>query len=75
MKFEVNEKYKCHSACDHNCVWIFEVIKRTAKQIVISDGEKEFRCKIHNEEYNKDEFVFPLGNYSMCPILRAKNIA
>lgn len=75
MKFEVNKKYKCRSVCDHNCIWIFEVIKRTAKQIVISDGEKEFRCKIHNEEYNKDEFVFPHGNYSMCPVLRASNIA
>lgn len=75
MKFEVNEKYECRSACDHNCIWIFKVIKRTAKQIVISDGETEFRCKIYNEERNNSEFVFPLGNYSMCPVLRAKNIA
>lgn len=75
MKFEVNNRYECRSACDHNCVWTFEVVKRTAKQIIISDGKKQFRCKIYNDEQYNTEFVYPLGHYSMCPVLRAKNAA
>ena len=75
MKFEVNYKYECRSACDHNCKWTFEVVKRTAKQIIISDGTKQIRCKIYNDSSDNTEFVYPLGRYSMCPVLRAKSAA
>ncbi|MGN0522576.1 MAG: hypothetical protein ACI4IQ_08085 [Eubacterium sp.] len=75
MKFELNKKYECSSACDHNCIWKFEVVKRTANQIIISEGKKQFRCKIHNDEQDNTEFVYPLGRYSMCPVLKAKYAA
>ncbi|MCH5315708.1 MAG: hypothetical protein J1E81_07330 [Eubacterium sp.] len=75
MKFEANKKYECRSICNYNCIWKFEVVKRTSKYIIISDGEEQFRCKIYNDKQDNSEFVYPLGHYSMCPVLRAKNAA
>ena len=73
-KFEVGKNYSMRSACDHNCVWTYMVIGRTAQTVTLSDGEKVKKCRISKQysEFNKAETVFPLGQYSMCPILRAK---
>lgn len=44
------------------------VQKRTASSIICANGK---RYKIH--AINGDEFVFPLGQFSMAPVLRAEN--
>lgn len=72
-KFEVGNKYACRSVCDHNCVWTFEVVSRTAKTIKTSCG-KTLRLHAKLTDYNKCETVLPLGNYSMCPILTADKL-
>jgi len=70
MKFEVGKKYDCSSICDGDCVFEFEVIKRTEKTVTIKDSfGKEKRCKIYTE--NDEEYIYPLGKYSMCPTLRS----
>lgn len=73
-KFEIGKKYSMSSPCDHNCIWTYTVIARTAQTITLSDGEKTKKCRINKmySEYNKAETVFPLGQYSMCPILTAE---
>ena len=69
-KFEVNKKYYTSSPCDHNCVWIFTVIKRTEKFVTLEDNfGKVKRCKVH--EWRGVENCYPLGSYSMCPVLEA----
>ena len=68
-KFEVGKKYSCRSIADRDCIFEFEIIKRTEKTVVIKDGLKEKRCKIHSE--NEEEYIYPLGKYSMCPTLRS----
>lgn len=71
-KFTVNQKIKARSICDHNCVWEGEVLKRTTKTVTVRvDGENgPKRCKIHLDGEG-NEFIYPLGRYSMCPIMRA----
>ena len=72
--FEIGKTYSMSSPCDHNCIWTYTVTARTAQTITISDGKETKKCRINkmNSEYNKAETVFPLGSYSMCPILTAE---
>ena len=68
--FEVGKVYSCRSACDSNCVWSFVVVSRTAKQVVlVGDDMAEVRRGI--VEHDGVECCFPLGKYSMAPIIRA----
>ena len=80
-QFEVGKRYQMRSACDHDCVWTYEVVARNIKTIYIqqikSTGE---RCKVQYfrvikslTEYRQAESIRPLGNYSMAPVLSADN--
>lgn len=72
MDFKTGKTYYCRSACDYNCIWEFTVTARTAKTITITDGHGESKkAKIY--EANGGEYIYPLGRYSMSPILRATN--
>lgn len=72
-KFIVGRTYSASSPCDHNCVWSFTVIRRTAKTITVTDGKetKTLRILAGMTEYRQSETVLPLGRYSMCPVLSA----
>lgn len=72
--FEIGKTYSMSSPCDHNCIWTYTVTARTAQTITITDGKQTKKCRISKQysEYNKAETVFPLGQYSMCPILTAE---
>ena len=72
-KFEVEKEYKMKSICDRNCVWSYKVLSRTAKTITITDGNETLKLRINQKtsEYREAESVYPLGQYSMCPILSA----
>lgn len=71
--FEVGKTYSCKSACDQNCIWSYIVTARTAKTVTLSDGNKTIKCRIIAKlsEYRDAESVYPLGQYSMAPILSA----
>lgn len=79
LKFEVGNIYACRSACDHNCIWYFRVVDRTKSTItILEDGEKKpvvKRINKHLSELNGAESVYPLGNYSMAPVLSADDSA
>ena len=72
-KFEEGKQYKMKSICDSNCIWSYTVLSRTAKTITITDGDKTLKLRINQKtsEYREAESVYPLGQYSMCPILSA----
>lgn len=72
-KFEVGKTYTMRSACDHDCVWSYIVTARTAQTVTLSDGKKTLKCRVSKKysEYRGAETVFPLGQYSMAPILSA----
>ena len=72
-QFKPGKTYFCRSICDYECVWTYKVTKRTNKTIyVIQDGtgpEKALRVKTDAS----GEYTYPLGRYSMAPILDAGN--
>jgi len=73
-KFDIGSTYWCRSVGDYNAIWKFKVLKRTNKTITIVAGPgwtpEIKRISIYEEE----EQVRPIGNYSMAPILGAKNL-
>lgn len=77
-KFLVGNKYNTRSACDHDCVWEYTVVKRTVSTITLEDAKgKTTTCRINKQisEYRNSETVLPLGRYSMCPVLSADHEA
>lgn len=73
-KFEIGKTYSMRSICDHNCVWTYTVKARTAQMITLVDEKgRETKCRICKQvsEWSKAETVYPLGRYSMAPILAA----
>ena len=73
-KFEVGKTYSMRSICDNNCVWTYKVIARTACMVTLEDENgKTKKCRINKiiSEMDNREAVYPLGRYSMAPILRA----
>lgn len=78
MKFETGTTYYCRSICDYNCIWKFTVTARTAKTVTITQTDgygkgKAKKAKVY--EASDGEYIYPLGRYSMAPILRAINEA
>lgn len=71
MKFEIGKTYEARSACDYDCIFSFEVVARTAKQITIKVRGEEVKRGV--SMYEGSEVCFPLGKYSMCPIIRANS--
>lgn len=74
-KFEVGKTYSMRSLCDHECIWTYKVIARTACTVTLEDVDTKRvrKCRISKlyTERNNEETVLPLGNYSMAPILNA----
>ena len=69
-KFEIGKTYSTRSACDYECVFSFEVVRRTEKTVWIKDrmqGIKGRRVEIDEGV----EMIRPYGSYSMAPIIRA----
>ena len=75
-KFEVGKEYSMMSVCNQDCVWKYTVTARTAKTITITDGKETKKCRILSSvsTHRDSEIVYPLGNYSMAPILSADHL-
>lgn len=71
MKFIVGNTYSTRSACDHNCVFQFTVVKRTAKFITITGGSLNDSSRVGVTIEDGGEIVFPHGRHSMAPVIRA----
>lgn len=72
-RFEIGSTYSMRSVCDHNCIWSYSVTERTAQTITVNDGKeiKKLRISKKYSQYRDAETVFPLGQYSMAPMLTA----
>ncbi len=68
--FQVGTTYSATSNCDSNCVWTFEVIKRTAKFITLRESDGDIR-RVGVRAYDGEEWASPFGSYSMAPVIRA----
>lgn len=70
-KFEVGRTYATRSACNHDCIYQFTVVRRTAKFILIKGhhGDQVERRGVC--EYQGQEHCKPHGTHSMCPVISA----
>lgn len=74
-KFEVGRKYSTRSMCDHNCIWSYTIIARTACTVTALDedgNQFKFRINKKTSEYRNAETFYPLGQYSMAPMISAE---
>jgi hypothetical protein len=69
QQFEIGKTYATRSLGDHDMIFAFEILGRTAKTVTI---------KVHGKPVRRGIFVYdgreqfkPLGTYSMCPIISA----
>lgn len=68
-KFEIGKEYFDTSACDHNCVFIIKIVKRTNKTVTFERDGKTRRAKLFSDE--RGEYIIP-DRYSMAPVFRAE---
>lgn len=69
--FQPGKAYATRSACDHNCIFRFAVVRRTAKTITFLYLGKEQTRGVRVQD--GVEQCFPLGRYSMAPVLGAND--
>lgn len=72
-QFEVGKSYTHGWIGDAELFTTWVVIKRTAQTITIQNRDKVKICRVIKglSEMNDVECIYPYGQYSMCPILRA----
>ena len=73
-QFEVGKIYYCFSPGNTDCRWLYRVMHRTAKTISVIDDHgavKKLRIVARESMFNDCECVFPLGHYSLAPMLTA----
>lgn len=77
LRFEAGKTYTCRSVCDHDTVFSWDCIKRTAKTLTLKKSNtafsknESFRVKIYTDSEG-NEYALPSGRYSMCPVIRPK---
>lgn len=68
-QFEVGKTYATRSICDHDCIFAFTILSRTAKQVTVNVHGKTVKRGL--SIYSGVEQFKPFGNYSMCAIISA----
>lgn len=69
IQFKTGTRYKMTFIGDSELHVSWEVTKRTAKTITITDGRETKNCRVY--VYDGYECVRPMGYYSMSPVLGA----
>tara|TARA_S200002703_G_scaffold90203_1_gene77799 strand:+ start:1018 stop:1299 length:282 start_codon:yes stop_codon:yes gene_type:complete len=75
--FEVGVTYFTRSSCDYECIFRYQVVRRTKKSVWIKDlscSTSDVVRRSVSVSYDS-EMIFPEGRYSMCPVLRAERVA
>ena len=76
-RFEVGKTYYMFSPCDQDCRWCYTVLGRTALSVLLMDESgNTVRRRISRSasEGRRAEIVFPIGFYSMAPVLSADRL-
>ena len=68
-QFKVGETYETRSICDHNCIFSFKILRRTAKCVWVNVDGEIVRRGI--EVWRDAETFYPFGKYSMAAIISA----
>jgi DNA repair protein RadC len=70
--FTVGTTYYTRSICDHNCIYAYTVVKRTAKFITIQEEGESRTKRVGVSLFNGIETAMPEGRYSMAPSINAQ---
>lgn len=70
---QAGQTLTARSACDAECVFRVEVLKRAGKWVTLklTDRNNAVVRKAVKTDYEGNEVVYAYGNYSMAPIFRA----
>ena len=68
-QFAVGKTYATRSACDHECIFAFTILARTAKTVTVKVHDKVVRRGL--SIWDGVETFKPFGTYSMCAIISA----
>lgn len=76
-KFEVGKTYKHSWIGESDAITEWLIVKRTAQTVTIKNGDKIKTCRIIKQlsEWEKAECIYPFGQFSMAPTLRANQKA
>jgi hypothetical protein len=70
VQFQVGRTYSTRSIGDHECIYSFKILGRTAKTVtVVVENNKVVRRGLYI--HNDIEHFKPFGTYSMCAIIGA----
>lgn len=69
-KFQVGRTYATRSLCDHDCIFSFTILGRTAKTVTIEAHGKLVRRRLGTRDDGTEVFM-PFGSYSMAPCIQA----
>lgn len=73
--FEVGKTYSTRSMCDYDTIYKWKVEARTPHFLTISGSNIRGTKKVGVRVYAGAERTSPLGSYSMCPVINAKDTA
>ncbi len=74
-KFKQGQKYLSRFIGDQDATMIIEILKRTAKSVWIEHPHtNEETRKSIKYDLDGNEYILPLGSYSMAPKLSAERI-
>lgn len=70
-QFQVGQTYSTRSACDHECIFSYTVVSRTAKRLVLEDRHGRISKRGVYTYSDGIEHCKPQGSYSMAPVISA----
>jgi hypothetical protein len=71
--FQEGVTYATRSICDHDCIFSFTIVSRTAKRVTIKDKRGEVSKRGVSTWAGVEQFK-PFGSYSMAAIIGADRI-
>ncbi len=71
ITFNVGQTYSDRSICDHNCIFSFTILARTAKTVTVEVSGQTVKRGL--SVYEGVEQFKPFGSYSMCSIVNAND--
>lgn len=74
IAFEPGKSYFMRSVCDHECIWTYNVVARTARFVTLVDQRSKEHVRAGVRVWEGVEQCMPLGSYSMAPRLCADKV-
>lgn len=72
-QFQIGRTYYDRSICDHECIFSFTILARTAKTITTKVSGKIVKRGLST--YEGVEQFKPFGTYSMCSVVNASRLS